>query len=244
MFLDRFYSEENSTEIGDINITPEQASLFAKQIAGDFNPIHNPDSKRFCVPGDLLFSIVLSKYGLAQKMCFNFTGLVGKEVTLKFPTFDGQQLDISDDKGKVYLSVERDGEVSQNQSLIESLTKDYVAFSGHNYPHIMVPLMAQHQVMINPDRPLVIYEKMSLDFQHFECTDLQLQLSDTSLEVNGKRGVAFLHFDMLSKTGEKIGSGFKKLILSGLREYNEQAVTAMTHRYEDWKAEYQALPLE
>ena len=38
------------------SFTRKQASDFAKQVASDFNPIHDEDAKRFCVPGDLLFS--------------------------------------------------------------------------------------------------------------------------------------------------------------------------------------------
>jgi len=235
MFLDQFYTDNNGT----IVISAEQASLFAKEIAEDFNPIHDPDAKRFCVPGDLLFSLVLAKYGLGQKMCFNFTGLVGKDIALQFADFSGQQLDICDEKGKVYLNVERQGDISHNQQLIESLARDYVAFSGHNYPHILVPLMAEHNVMINPERPLVIYEKMSLDFEHLNFSELKLEISNTSLEVNGKRGIAHLYFDIVA-AGSKVGKGFKKLILSGLREYDAEAVNAMTERYQSWKTEYQA----
>jgi len=219
-------------------ISAEQASLFAKEVAEDFNPIHDPASKRFCVPGDLLFSLVLSKYGLSQKMCFTFTGMVGKDVALHFPEFTEQQLDICGDNGKSYLTVERQGEITRDEKLIESLTRDYVAFSGHNYPHILVPLMAEHNVMINPERPLVIYEKMSIDFQHLTFSELSLEISETSLEVNGKRGVAHLYFDIVA-ANEKVGKGFKKLILSGLREYDAAAVTAMTEKYLSWKADYQ-----
>jgi len=38
-----------------ISFTRQQASDFAKQVADDFNPLHNVEAKRFCVPGDLLF---------------------------------------------------------------------------------------------------------------------------------------------------------------------------------------------
>ena len=44
---------------GKVSVTREQASRFAKSIADDCNPLHDIDAKRFCVPGDLLFSMVL-----------------------------------------------------------------------------------------------------------------------------------------------------------------------------------------
>ena len=55
MFLQNYYSEENKK----IHFSRQQASRFAKEIAGDFNPIHDPEAKRFCVPGDLLFALVM-----------------------------------------------------------------------------------------------------------------------------------------------------------------------------------------
>ena len=43
MFLKDFYSGARDS----ITITAEQGSLFAKEIAKDFNPLHDVDSKRF-----------------------------------------------------------------------------------------------------------------------------------------------------------------------------------------------------
>ena len=76
MFLRDFYNTPDHT----ISITAEQASTFAKEIAHDFNPLHDVDAKRYCVPGDLLFSLALEKYGLSQQMHFTFAGMVGHDV--------------------------------------------------------------------------------------------------------------------------------------------------------------------
>jgi hypothetical protein len=57
MFLKNFYSIHES----DISIVAEQASMFAKEVAHDFNPLNDVEAKRFCVPGDLLFSMALVK---------------------------------------------------------------------------------------------------------------------------------------------------------------------------------------
>jgi len=61
MFLQKYYSGDDEK----IHFSRQQASRFAKEVAGDFNPIHDQEAKRFCVPGDLLFALVLSKYGLS-----------------------------------------------------------------------------------------------------------------------------------------------------------------------------------
>ena len=63
MFLDSFYNQNDS----QLTISAEQGSRFAKAVSNDFNPIHDADSKRFCVPGDLLFAIALQRYGLSRR---------------------------------------------------------------------------------------------------------------------------------------------------------------------------------
>ena len=80
MFLERFHSVRD----GRIHISAVQASQFAKEIAGDFNPIHDPDARRFCVPGDLLFALVLSRFGLSGNMTFKFRNLLGDGVPVTF----------------------------------------------------------------------------------------------------------------------------------------------------------------
>lgn len=70
MFLKEFYAIQD----GCVAISAAQASMFAKEVAHDFNPLHDEDAKRFCVPGDLLFSLVLEKYGLSRNMHSRFPG--------------------------------------------------------------------------------------------------------------------------------------------------------------------------
>ena len=86
MFLDSYYSDNN----GELSFTREQASHFAKRVAGDFNPLHDEDNKRFCVPGDLLFSVLLANVGLSQKMRFEFAGMTNESscllIDIKTPT--------------------------------------------------------------------------------------------------------------------------------------------------------------
>lgn len=235
MFLDSFFSRDGT----DIRISAEQGNRFAKRVAGDFNPIHDADNKRFCVPGDLLFALVLCGQGLNPRMGFRFTGLLGADTPLRFPEPGTGDLTLQDAKGKTYLEMSRSGEPCRDPLLIENLIRSYVRFSGQNFPHILVPLMHQHGVMINPQRPLVIYESMSFDLRRLDLPRLDLKLVDSSLEVQGKRADARLHFEFES-AGERIGTGFKKLVLSGLRDYQEEEIQALVTRYAGWKAAYEA----
>ncbi|GAM63447.1 hypothetical protein JCM19232_2427 [Vibrio ishigakensis] len=72
MFLTPYFVQENN----QFHFTRAQASNFAKGIAGDFNPIHDEDNSRFCVPGDLLFAVMLQQEGISRSMEFTFSGMV------------------------------------------------------------------------------------------------------------------------------------------------------------------------
>jgi len=230
-FLTQYYTEPRPHQF---SVSAIQGSNFAKQIAGDFNPIHHSDSNRFVVPGDLLFAIALNQYGLHTSMAFQFLELVKADTSLNYPEASFEKdiapLEIVNDKGKPLLRLALSGESSQKASQTEQLLRNYVAFSGQNFPHILVPLMKQHNVMINPKRPLVIYESMSLEFTQLDFDELNIELAQTTLDVDGKRGYAKLHFS-LNSGAAVIGSGIKNLVLSGLREYQEQAINDMCEEY-------------
>ncbi|HEB63623.1 MAG TPA: DUF3581 family protein [Gammaproteobacteria bacterium] len=228
MFLiNRFFNEK----AGLVSFSRQQASDFAKKVAGDFNPIHDPDAKRFCVPGDLLFAVVLARYGLSQHMHFKFLGMVGDGVALRFPEkMRDKKLSILDEKGREYLTVEAQGDTNNEETLIDILTRRYVEFSGQTFLHILVPLMREHQVMINPKRPLVIYESMSIDMMEIDVNDIALELTNSSLEVNGKRGDATLEFSLLA-SGEVVGKGKKTMVLSSLRPFDEDVIAQLVEQY-------------
>jgi len=232
MLLENYYREENNL----VQITREQASKFAKEIADDFNPLHDVDAKRFCVPGDLLFSLLLDKAGLHEKMTFTFTGMVTEETRLNFPSEIASDASIKDE-AKDYVKVSVAGSLSTNQSTIESLTKAYVEFSGHTFPHILVALMAKENVMINPARPMIMYESMSIELNNLDFEDVELVLADSVLSIDGKRGTADLIFDLKSN-GEVIGHGKKHMLLSGLRAYEQSVIDEIVNQYNDKKAAY------
>ena len=80
MFTEDYYTQSGESFL----FSKQQGSDFAKQIAGDFNPLHNVGNSRFCVPGDLLFSVLLSKFGISQEMHFDFQGMVAGDVPINF----------------------------------------------------------------------------------------------------------------------------------------------------------------
>jgi len=227
MELNNFYSTSDSK----FQFTRQQASKFAKNIAGDFNPIHDQDHKRFCVPGDLLFSLVLHHYGISEKMSVEFGGMVADQVALRFVESDSQQIQLRDDKEKIYLTVQRTGNTSKCTELINNLTQAYVGFSGQTFPHILVPLMKQHNMMINPDRPLVIYNSMLIDISDLDITNPTLELVNSTMDIDGKRGNVCLKFNFI-ENGNIVGTGEKNMVLSSLRDFEEDKITHLVESYD------------
>ncbi|MDC1256040.1 DUF3581 domain-containing protein [bacterium] len=235
MFLDKYCTLANDK----VSFSRMQASNFAKQMADDFNPLHDEDAKRFCVPGDLLFSIALAKSGLSQEMTFTFSGMVSDGIELNFPNNIDKHAAIIDDNNKEYVTIDVDGDNTNNQETISSLTQAYVAFSGHTFPHILVALMAENSVMINPARPMVMYESMSIHLDTLAFSKVELVLASSTLTIEGKRGKADLAFDLIAD-GKTIGHGKKHMLLSGLRSYEQETIDGIISVYNNKKSAYLA----
>ncbi len=230
MQLEQYFTPEEPF----FSFSRSQACRFAKQIANDFNPIHDEDASRFCVPGDLLFSVALAKLGLQQSMHITFSDMVSDGVLLHFEHGDAGHIDIQDESGKVYLSIRAEGEVSHDEAMISRLSQEYVAFSGKTFPHVLVPLWQDQGVMVNPARPLVIYQSMSLQLDTLDFQQPSLELTESSLEVNGKRGNARLRFDF--KEGDRVlGHGEKHMVLSGLKPFEQSAIDNLIEFYNQRK---------
>jgi len=229
-FLDAYVSESEE----GFSFTRRQASRFAKQVADDYNPIHDVEAKRFCVPGDLLFAYLLTQKGLYPRMTFIFSGMVMDGVWLRIENGSEGQWRIVDGRDKEYLRATYAGSPNRDPEAIESLVRNYVRFSGHNFPHILQPLMAEKNVMINIDRPLVIYESMAIDLEKDLIHDPELEFAGATMDVEGKRGNAALNFRFLEE-GRVVGTGEKRMVLSGLREYEAEMMERMVDLYDDRK---------
>ncbi|WP_417568177.1 DUF3581 family protein [Marinobacter sp.] len=230
MFLDRFHTVED----GHVVISALQGSQFAKEIAGDFNPIHDPDARRFCVPGDLLFAIILARFGLSEHMTFRFRSLLGAGVPLRFVEAEST-IDVCDDAGKVYIEVIRSGARTQDRQLIEEIIRAYVSASGKNFPHTLKPLMESNGVMFNPDRPMVMYESMSLALDNLDLPSPGLEMHNATLDAAGKRGNVLLEY-RLTADGKAVGEVTKRLVLSGLRPYSPEAMAGVIEEFYRLKA--------
>jgi len=215
MLVNNYVKREGET----IAFSREKASEFAKQLAGDYNPIHDVDAKRFCVPGDLLFSVLIDTYGISQNMSLEFNGMVTEQSRVHFVKAESGAIALQDDTDKNYMNAQCDGDVNSCQNAIDGLITSYVAFSGDSFPGLLVPLMKQHNVMINPSRPMVMYTNMELKFDHMNFASVTLKPLDPELEVSGKRATAKLRF-ALYDGDQQVGYGQKQMVLSGLREFD------------------------
>jgi len=233
MDLEKYYNLDGLR----LSFTRQQGSDFAKKVAGDFNTIHDVDSKRFCVPGDLLFAVILDHYGLRQTMGFSFSGMVGDDTTLILPEVNAREISIYDENDKKYLDVSSNGEHSRNAELIAALTLKYVEFSGHTFPHVLVPLMKENNVMINTERPLVIYDHMRISLDTLDIDSVDLALTENVFRLYGKRGDVALNYDLVCN-GETVGKGQKKMVLSGLREYEQARIDELIEAYNERRRRY------
>ncbi len=234
MNINHYFNSDNKR----ISFTRTQASTFAKAVAGDFNPIHDEDNKRFCVPGDLLFSVFLAEQGVYQSMKFEFSGMVGDSNSLFFSNNEPNHYVLQDESDKAFMQVITSGDMTQDSNFITQLSEQYVQFSGQTFPHILVPLMQEEGVMINPARPLVIYKNMEITLDRLSGDNIELKLTNSILEKNGKKGEVGLEFSILSD-GEEIGHGAKNMLLSGLRDYEQEALDEVIQAYDQRKSNFQ-----
>jgi len=189
------------------------------------------------VPGDLLFSLSLGRYGISESMTFDFQGMIGGESELHFEETT-TNIVVKDQKDKNYMSVTRNGNISKNETFVEGLIRSYVAFSGETFPHIIVALMKKEGMMVNAQRPMVIYDNMKLSFTSFSENAPEVVLKNSKFDVNGKRGLVTMEFD-LRADGQSIGSGEKQIIMSGLRPFEQEGVDLLVEIYNQAKAKHQ-----
>lgn len=233
MNLNQFYNISDS----EVRVSRDQASLFAKSVAGDFNPLHDVDAKRFCVPGDLLFAVVLTELGVSQSMRFDFESMVTEQTLVNLPEQLTSECSLRDQNAKSLMTVHSSGELTKDSRFISSLIEKYVRFSGRTFPEILIDLMEKNGVMINPKRPLVIYKDMVVEIDCFPSGELSLEFSGASMNVDGKKGSVKLEFDLLVD-GERIGHGTKDMVVSGLREYDQSAIDIIVSDYNKIKQAY------
>lgn len=213
-----------------VSISANQGSRFAKEVAGDHNPLHDADAPRFCVPGDLLFALVVGRYGVAEHMALTFRGMLRADTPLHFPDAATSSFSITDTAGRDYVSVEYGEPLSASAAAARGLIEAYVACSGQTFPDRLQPLLERSGVMFNPSRPLVVYDSMSLAFHAPPTEPPTLRLTESDLQVSGKRGDARFDFEILVG-GRPIGQCSKKMVVSGLRPYDATAMDDVVSRY-------------
>jgi len=229
VFTQNYYSRIDDAFV----FSKQQGSDFAKKIAGDFNPLHDTDNSRFCIPGDLLFSVMLAEFGVSKSMDFDFQGMISGDMPVHFVQEKGS-IEAKNDKNKTLLQLKRSGEISTNLNFVEGLIRSYVAFSGKTFPHIIIKLMKEQGMMINTKKPMVIYDQMSLSLNNFSERAPDVLLKECDFKVTGKRGMVTMNFDIVAEN-ETIGTGEKQIIMSSLRPYMQEDIDYLVDAYNESK---------
>ena len=224
--LSAFYHREGDR----LWVDADQGSGFAKRVAGDHNPLHDVDAPRFCVPGDLLFALIAHRYGLAQRFALSFRGMLRADTPLVFPSRPGSEFAIAGDDGREYVHVTHETPLPSDEAARLALIRAYVGCSGETFPDRLCPLLAEAGVMFNPQRPFLVYDSMALELERGPGIDVAVTSQDASLTVNGKR--ADVQFDYRIEDGDGvIGHAAKRMVVSGLRDYDDEAMTAVIGAY-------------
>jgi hypothetical protein len=233
MFLNEFYSQKDSS----FRFTQQQASRFAKTVANDYNKIHDVDNKRFCVPGDLLFAVSLARFGLSETMKIDFTGMVKNDVELRFSPLLNNKTAIVNADEQAFMELELGGNSSYDEKIISKIIKEYVQFSGKNFPDIMVPLMRSENLMFNPARALIMYKCMQINLTRVDVKSISLKFDEAIIDIHGKRATVTFKFDFY-ENNEKVGTGQKEMLLSGLIPYEESVMDGVIADYQAAKNKY------
>lgn len=91
--------------------------------------------------------------------------------------------------------------------------------------------------MINPERPMVMYESMTIDLDRLDIDAPLLEVDHNGLTLNGKRGDVRLAFNLMD-CGKIVGRGNKRIMLSGLREYDKQAMDDLVTKLNQRKLDF------
>jgi len=199
---------------------------------------------------------MLYRYGLAETTQLEFSGMLDGNTRMHLPAHPTDEMSIVDDRGKELMKVLQSGERISDAAFIASLSTEYVKFSGKTFPDILVPLMRSANAMINPARPLVIYKDMAIQFNEnafdvirsedkltktdesgSSSTGIRLKSGDHGIDVNGRKGKVKLVFTIESD-GIQIGRGVKNMLLSGLRDYDDDAMMEIVAQYNQWREDY------
>jgi hypothetical protein len=78
---------------------------------------------------------------------------------------------------------------------------------------------------------------MRIALETLDIGEISLSLADSQFRLYGKRGDVALNFD-LSCNGEKVGKGQKKMVLSGLREFDQDKIDELVQIYNQHKNDY------
>ena len=225
MFVDQYYTchEEN------FYFPKHKSSAFAKQIAKDFNPLHDVKNRRFCVPGDLIFSAILSKFGANKEMTFDFKRMINGIEALNVVS-SNESISVKNIQNEEMISIHRGGEITHDKVFINGFIRSYVEFSGKMFPEVILNAMKKSGVMPSLKRPLIIYVKMSFSLNVFSSNRPQVMLRETVFEKLGRKGVMSLYFDVWVN-GEIIGFGEKKIFIGSVCPCDPSALQVYINSY-------------
>ena len=99
---------------------------------------------------------------------------------------------------------------------------------------VIVPLMAEQDAMINPKRPMLMYQSMTIELDRLDITSPTLVASEPVFNYEGKRGSITLRFNLI-ENDEIVGRGEKHMLVSGIQSYDADAMQGLITAYSNSK---------
>ncbi|MFT7683421.1 MAG: hypothetical protein ACI935_002917, partial [Moritella dasanensis] len=89
----------------------------------------------------------------------------------------------------------------------------------------------------NPARALIMYRSMEINMTRVQVNSIELKFDEAIIEVQGKRATVTFKFDFY-EGDDKVGTGQKVMLLSGLIAYEESVMSGVIADYQAAKEKY------
>jgi len=143
-----------------------------KEVAGDFNPIHDPGCPPLLRARRIYFSLsYFWRFGLSTDMTFHFSRPAGlKTCPANFAKGADGTIQVCDQARQGVSGSRPQRRHNTDKVFIEEFTLGYVAAFGQNFPPHHEALMESNGVMFNPTGQLVMYDSMTVTHWIAACS--------------------------------------------------------------------------
>lgn len=205
---------------------------YARNVVKDFNPIHNHLAKNYCVPGDLIFALMVERGGVHGSMRMDFLNRVGKDSEYIFVSGKAGMA-LLDRGNKVQAQLIGSGDASVCVKCISAVSDAVLSCTSSYFPYKMMRSLRAENLMLSGCRSLVILKSIEVNVSdlHF-ASDLTAVFCSSSLRHSGRRGTIDAHFQLVGGNGQVLGQVIKTALIIGIERFNGKRSAQYLENYE------------